>query len=104
MTSGRCTQKVILAGPFSFRDFANGKASIYKLPLPENRTILSTRQKFDTEYQKYTSAVDTLGERIASTGRQFDVVANTRNRQLTSVVDKIKNQNILEEKNKGLID
>ena len=99
-------KKVILAGPFSFTAILRMVKQAYtNFRYQENlHHIIGLIQKFDTEYQKYTSAVDTLGERIASTGRQFDVVANTRNRQLTSVVDKIKNQNILEEKNKGLID
>lgn len=99
-------KKVILAGPFSFTAILRMVKQAYtNFRYQENlHHIIGLIQKFDTEYQKYTSAVDTLGERIASTGRQFDVVANTRNRQLTSVVDKIKNQNIIETTSDELIE
>jgi DNA recombination protein RmuC len=99
-------KKVILAGPFSFTAILRMVKQAYtNFRYQENlHHIIGLIQKFDTEYQKYCSAVDTLGERIASAGRQFDVVANTRNRQLTSVVDKIKNQNVIEESSKNLID
>lgn len=99
-------KKVILAGPFSFTAILRMVKQAYtNFRYQENlHHIIGLIQKFDTEYQKYTSAVDTLGERIASTGRQFDVVANTRNRQLTSVVDKIKNQNIIETTSDELVE
>lgn len=99
-------KKVILAGPFSFTAILRMVKQAYtNFRYQENlHHIIGLIQKFDTEYSKYCSAVDTLGERIASTGRQFDVVANTRNRQLTSVVDKIKNQHIIDENKTTLLE
>jgi DNA recombination protein RmuC len=91
-------KKVILAGPFSFTAILRMVKQAYtNFRYQENlQHIIGLIQKFDSEYQKYSGAVDTLGERIASASRQFDTVANTRNRQLTSVIDKIKSQNIIE--------
>lgn len=99
-------KKVILAGPFSFTAILRMVKQAYtNFRYQENlHHIIGLIQKFDTEYTKYCSAVDTLGERISSAGRQFDVVANTRNRQLTSVVDKIKNQHILDENKSTLLE
>ncbi|MFA4996237.1 MAG: DNA recombination protein RmuC [Patescibacteria group bacterium] len=99
-------KKVILAGPFSFTAILRMVKQAYtNFRYQENlHHIIGLIQKFDTEYQKYCAAVDTLGDRISSAGKQFDVVANTRNRQLTSVVDKIKSQNILEQKTNDLIE
>jgi len=92
-------KKVILAGPFSFTAILRMVKQAYtNFRYQENlQHIIGLIQKFDVEYQKFTGEVDRLGERINSASKQFDVVANTRNRQLTSVVDKIKNQNIVEE-------
>lgn len=91
-------KKVILAGPFSFTAILRMVKQAYtNFRYQENlQHIIGLIQKFDSEYQKYSGAVDTLGERIASASRQFDTVANTRNRQLTSVIDKIKSQNIID--------
>lgn len=92
-------KKVILAGPFSFTAILRMVKQAYtNFRYQENlQHIIGLIQKFDVEYQKFTGEVDRLGERINSASKQFDVVANTRNRQLLSVVDKIKNQNIVEE-------
>ena len=92
-------KKVILAGPFSFTAILRMVKQAYtNFRYQENlHHIIGLIQKFDLEYQKYSSSVDTLGERIASTGRQFEVVSNTRNRQLSSIIDKIKTHNIIDE-------
>ncbi len=94
-------KKVVLAGPFSFTAILRMVKQAYtNFRYQENlQHIIGLIQKFDSEYQKFTTEVDKLGERINSTSRQFDMVSNTRNRQLTSIVDKIKNQSILEDKN-----
>jgi len=91
-------KKVILAGPFSFTAILRMVKQAYtNFRYQENlQHIIGLIQKFDSEYQKYSGAVDTLGERIASASRQFDTVSNTRNRQLTSVIDKIKSQNVID--------
>lgn len=91
-------KKVILAGPFSFTAILRMVKQAYtNFRYQENlQNIIGLIQKFDLEYQKYSAAVDTLGDRISSANKQFEVVSTTRNRQLTTVVDKIKNQNVID--------
>lgn len=91
-------KKVILAGPFSFTAILRMVKQAYtNFRYQENlQNIIGLIQRFDKEYQKYTESVDLLGDRIASSQKQFEVVSSTRNRQLTSVVDKIKNQEIID--------
>lgn len=93
-------KKVILAGPFSFTAILRMVRQAHtNFRYQENlQHIVGLIHKFDEEYQKYSGAVDVLGDRIISTQKQFDQVSNTRNRQLTTVVDKIKNQSLIEEK------
>lgn len=99
-------KKVILAGPFSFTAILRMIKQAYtNFRYQENlQHIIGLIQKFDLEYQKFTDEVDRLGDRISSASKQFDVVANTRNRQLTTVVDKIKNQNVIENEKTSLLD
>lgn len=89
-------KKVIMAGPFSFTAILRMIKQAYtNFRYQENlQHIIGLIQKFDSEYQKYSEEVTKLGDKISSTSKQFEVVATTRNRQLTSVVDKIKNQEI----------
>ena len=91
-------KKVIMAGPFSFTAILRMIKQAYtNFRYQENlQHIIGLIQKFDTEYQKYSEEVTKLGDKISSTSKQFEVVSTTRNRQLTSVVDKIKNQEIAE--------
>lgn len=98
-------KKVILAGPFSFTAILRMVKQAYtNFRYQENlQNIIGLIQKFDLEYQKYSAAVDTLGERIGSASRQFEVVSTTRNRQLTMVVDKIKNQSIIDKSTPTLL-
>lgn len=92
-------KKVILAGPFSFTAILRMVKQAYtNFRYQENlQHIIGLIQRFDSEYQKYSSSVDTLGDRLASVSKQYEIVSTTRNRQLTSIVDKIKNQNIIDE-------
>jgi DNA recombination protein RmuC len=91
-------KKVVLAGPFSFTAILRMVKQAYQnFQYQENlQHIIGLIQQFDGEYQKYSAAVDTLGDRISSASRQFDLVSNTRDKKLSSVVDKIKSQNIIE--------
>ncbi len=91
-------KKVVLAGPFSFTAILRMVKQAYSnFRYQKNiHHIIGLIQKFDDEYQKYSQSVDLLGDRIASASKQFDVVSTTRTRQLTGVVDKIKNQSALE--------
>lgn len=98
-------KKVIMAGPFSFTAILRMVKQAYtNFRYQENLLhIIGLIQKFDVEYGKFSEEVDRLGERINLTSRQFDVVSNTRNRQLTSVVDKIKNQKAIQSDRINLI-
>jgi DNA recombination protein RmuC len=91
-------KKVVMAGPFSFTAILRMIKQAYtNFRYQENlQHIIGLIQKFDTEYQKYSEEVTKLGDRISSTSKQYEVVSTTRSRQLTSVVDKIKNQEIAE--------
>jgi DNA recombination protein RmuC len=91
-------KKVVLAGPFSFTAILRMVRQAYtNFRYQENlQNIIGLIQKFDNEYQKYSSAVTMLGDRIESASRQYNVVSETRNRQLTNIVDKIKNQNVID--------
>lgn len=91
-------KKVLMAGPFSFTAILRMIKQTYtNFRYQENlQHIIGLIQRFDTEYQKYSEEVTKLGDRISSTSKQFEIVATTRNRQLTSVVDKIKSQEIAE--------
>ncbi|MCX6809483.1 MAG: DNA recombination protein RmuC [Candidatus Berkelbacteria bacterium] len=91
-------KKVILAGPFSFTAILRMVKQAYtNFSYQENlQHIIGLIQRFDLEYQKYSQSVDNLGDRILSVNKQFEVVSTTRTRQLTGIVDKIKNQGIIE--------
>ena len=94
-------KKVILSGPFSFTAILRMIKQAYtNFRYQENLShIISLIQKFDSEYQKYSEEVNKLGDRITLVSKQYEVVSTTRNRQLTSVVDKIKTQELIESTN-----
>lgn len=87
-------KKVILAGPFSFtailrmifQSFRNFK---YQENLYE---IIKLIKMFEMEYEKYNTELETLGARIKSTANQFDLVATTRTKKLSGIVEKIKGE------------
>jgi len=93
-------KKVILAGPFSFTAILRMVKQAYtNFRYQENlQNIIGLIQRFDIEYQKYSEEVNRLGERISSASRQYETVATTRSRKLTTIVDKIKNQEVIEDK------
>lgn len=91
-------KKVILTGPFSFTAILRMIKQAYtNFRYQENlHHIIGLIQRFDVEYQKYSESVDKLGERLRSATGQFEIVSSTRDKKLTTVVDKIKSQNIIE--------
>lgn len=99
-------KKVIMAGPFSFTAILRMVKQAYtNFRYQENlQHIIGLIQKFDVEYGKFSEEIDKLGQRITSVSNQFNTVSTTRDRQLTSVVDKIKNQQVLEESKIKLLD
>lgn len=97
-------KKVILAGPFSFTAILRMiKQAHTNFQYQENlQNIIGLIHKFDSEYKKYSEEVDKLGIRIDSASKQFQAVSTTRDRKLTTVVDKIKSQKAIEETEKPL--
>ncbi len=93
-------KKVILAGPFSFTAILRMVYQSYKnFKYQENlHEIIKLIKKFEIEYEKYNEQVDVLGKRIKSVSDQYDEVAVTRTRKLSGIVDKIKTENSLSEK------
>jgi DNA recombination protein RmuC len=98
-------KKVIMAGPFSFTAILRMVKQAYtNFRYQENlHQIIGLIQKFDEEYQRYNESLNKLGERINSVSGQFDVVSITRDKKLSSIVDKIKTQKI-KSKNSKLIE
>lgn len=90
-------KKVILAGPFSFTAILRMVKQAYSnFRYQENlHQVIGLIQKFESEYQKFGEALDTLGDRLQSTQKQYETVSGTRSRALTKVIDQIKNQNVL---------
>lgn len=99
-------KKVVFAGPFSFTAILRMVKQAYdNFRYQENlQHIIGLIKKFDTEYEKYTKSVDVLGDRISSVGRQYEEVSNTRHRKLSSVVDKIKSQELIDSEEIKLIE
>lgn len=92
-------RKVILAGPFSFTAILRMIYQAYKnFRYQENlNDIIKLIKMFEVEYGKFNEELDTLGNRLKSTNDQYDKVSVTRTKKLTSVVDKIKSEQILPE-------
>lgn len=92
-------KKVILAGPFTFTAILRMiKQAHTNFQYQENlQNIIGLIHKFDAEYRKYSEEVDRLGQRIDSASKQFHAVSTTRDRKLTTVVDKIKSERAIEE-------
>ncbi|MGI6334983.1 MAG: DNA recombination protein RmuC [Minisyncoccales bacterium] len=94
------TKKVILAGPFSFTAILRMIYQSYKnFQYQENMfEIIKLVKKFEIEYDKYNQEVDSLGKKIRDVSSQFDKVSTVRDRKLTGIVEKIKSENILPQK------
>lgn len=90
-------KKVILAGPFSFTAILRMvKQAHSNFHYQKNiQHVIGLIHKFGQEYEKFSDSVDVLGDRIDSMKKQYDAMSSTRTRQLTKVIDQIKNQNVL---------
>lgn len=93
-------KKVVLAGPYSFVALLRlVKQAHSNFRLQSNiHQIIQLVQKFRQEYGKFSEELDTLGSRLESTSKQYQLVSSTRARQLGRVMDQIENQNVIEEK------
>ncbi len=89
-------KKVIFAGPFSFTAILRMVKQAYSnFRYQENlHAVIGLIGKFEIEYEKYREAVDTLGSRLDSASKQFQVVSSTRDRALGRIVDQIKSQTV----------
>ena len=92
-------QKVVLAGPYSFVALLRlVKQAHSNFRMQSNiHQIIGLVQKFRAEYDKFSESLDTLGDRLDSTSKQFQVVSSTRARQLGRVMDQIDRRGVLEE-------
>lgn len=99
-------KKVVLAGPYSFVALLRlVKQAHSNFRLQSNiHQIIQLVQKFRDEYGKFSTELDTLGARLDSTSKQFQVVSSTRSRQLGRVMDQIENQQVLENSETKLLD
>lgn len=99
-------KKVVLAGPYSFVALLRlVKQAHSNFKLQTNiHGIIQLVQKFRQEYDKFSVELDSLGSRLESTSKQFQVVSSTRSRQLGKVMDQIDNQHVLEKTDTNLLD
>ena len=90
-------KKVIMAGPFSFTAMLRMIFQSYKnFKYQENLyDIIKLIKIFEQEYEKFNAALDILGTRMQSAANQYQAVSVTRTKKLSSVVDKIKGENVL---------
>lgn len=87
-------KKVVLAGPFSFTAILRMIKQAYtNFRYQENlHEVIGLIQKFEIEYDKFRESVDSLGSKIDSAAKQFQMVSGTRDRALNRIVDQIKSR------------
>ena len=90
-------KKVMLCGPFSFTAILRMVKQAYSnFRYQENlHQVIGLIQKFEGEYEKFSESLDTLGDRLDSAKKQFDMVSKTRTNVLQKVMNQIQNQDIL---------
>ncbi len=92
-------KKVVMAGPFSFTAILRMVKQAYtNFRYQENlHHVIGLIQKFEVEYGKFGEAMDTLGDRLSSTVKQFETLSGTRDRQLNKIMDQIRREDVLPE-------
>lgn len=90
-------KKVILAGPFSFTAILRMIYQAYQnFKYQENLyEIIKLIKTFELEYNKFSLELEKLGDKLMSATNQYQVVATTRSKKLTGIVEKIKGEKIL---------
>lgn len=90
-------QKVILCGPFGFTAILRMVQQSYEnfKYQKDLHGIIAHIKTFETEYEKFSAALDTLGDRIKSSEKQFEVVSGVRDRALLKSIDKIRSKESL---------
>lgn len=96
-------KKVIMAGPFNFTAILRMvKQSYSSFRYQQNlHHVIGLIQKFETEYEKFGDALNTLGDRMQSAVKQFEAVSTTRSRVLNKIVDQIRSEEIVPEPEYG---
>ena len=84
-------QKVILCSPLTlFAVLAVVRQAVDSFALEQaTGEILELLESFRGQWDKFTSQMDTLGDRLDSTRRAYDQLSGTRRRQLERQLDKI---------------
>ncbi|MBI2065780.1 MAG: DNA recombination protein RmuC [Candidatus Zambryskibacteria bacterium] len=83
--------KVIMCGPFSFTAILRMVQQAYDnfKYQKDLHKIISHIKTFEVEYQKFSKALDSLGDKISGASKEYDKVSGVRDRQLTKIIDKI---------------
>lgn len=84
--------KVIMAGPFSFTAILRMVRQAYTNFVYQENThkIIGYINAFEKEFIKYNEEFQKIGKKINELGNQYQLVDNTRTKQLTRIVEKIK--------------
>ena len=84
-------KKVILAGPFSFSAILRTIYQSYRnFAYEQNiREIIKLIQTFEKEYTKMSDAVDAVGKHLENAVKKHTELTTTRDKKLSSVVEKI---------------
>lgn len=99
-------KKVVFAGPFSFTAILRMVRQAYdNFSIQKNlQNIVKYIQTFREEFGKYNEEFDKLGDRLESTNKQYQSVAQTRTLKLSRIVDKIELESGAEENAKLISD
>jgi len=99
-------KKVVFAGPFSFTAILRMVRQAYdNFSIQKNlQNIVKYIQTFREEFGKYNEEFDKLGDRLESTSKQYQSVAQTRTLKLSRIVDKIELESGAEENAKLISD
>ena len=83
--------KVVMCGPFSFTAILRMVQKSYdNFHFQENLyDIYSQFKRFETEYKKFSDSLDTLGDKISASSKEFDKLSGVRDRKLLKIIEKI---------------
>lgn len=90
------TQKIVLAGPFSFTAILRMvKQSYENFRVQKNiYNIIGHVKAFEKEFDTFSESFSKVGEKIDSLQKQYDTVSTTRFNQLVKRVDKVKQEGL----------
>ena len=90
------TQKIVLAGPFSFTAILRMvKQSYENFRVQKNiYNIIGHVKAFEKEFDTFSDSFSKVGEKIDSLQKQYDTVSTTRFNQLVKRVDRVKQEGL----------